>query len=186
MTAKQRWEKTSLHNKALVVIGSFAALGTIFYAGAAAIQVCIMRESAKEAAAQIDRLVAATNNAITNAISAGNEATSKALQENKESMSKALGQNDKSLASTIKQSKAVMDASIEASRRDQRAWVGLESRIIIDYLAISPRLGVMSHYAVKNFGHGPAFKVTTTGFFETDGKLLENTRNFTCSATEGV
>jgi hypothetical protein len=53
VTILQRWKQTALHNKALVGAGLIAAFGTVFYAGAAIVQVCIMNRSASESSEQI-------------------------------------------------------------------------------------------------------------------------------------
>jgi hypothetical protein len=63
-----------------------------------------------------------------------------------------------------------------------RAWVGLDQQITIDALEMSPQLAADLHYSIKNFGHGPAFKVVTTGFFETDMKTFDGTAQFVCES----
>ncbi len=104
-----------------------------------------------------------------------------ALSSNQEAIHKAFENNRLALESSQQQSKRALDASIEVSRREQRAWVGVDTPVTLDYLSVTPRLVVVSHYSVKNFGRGPAYKVMTVGFFETDGKVLEGLRNATCS-----
>ena len=55
----QRWKRTALHNKALVVTSVLVAFGTLFYAGAAVLQVWIMRESARQTGEQAEKLIQA-------------------------------------------------------------------------------------------------------------------------------
>ena len=90
----QRWKQTALHNKALVLTGVLVASGTLFYAGAAIFQICLMKYTAKQATVQTERLIAEANR-IAN-----------------------------SIEKTLEQSKKSLDASIEMARRDQRAWIG--------------------------------------------------------------
>jgi hypothetical protein len=90
----QRWKQTALHNKALVLTGVLVAAGTLFYAGAAIFQICLMKHTAKQAAVQTERLIAEANR-IAN-----------------------------SFETTLEQTKKSLDASIEMARRDQRAWIG--------------------------------------------------------------
>ncbi len=91
----QRWKQTALHNKALVLTGVIVAVGTLVYTGAAVFQYCLMKQAAKENSDQIDKIISEA----------------------------------KSIAKTAKdglvQSKRALDASIEISRSDQRAWVGM-------------------------------------------------------------
>ena len=48
----------------------------------------------------------------------------------------------------------------------ERAWVGLDVPITLDAIDISPTaIRIDGHYTVKNFGHGPALKVTQVGDF---------------------
>ena len=68
----------------------------------------------------------------------------------------------------------------EASINTERAWVGLDEPITIDALEIVPQLKVEAHYRVKNFGHGPAFKVFPYGRFEDDPKLQPNVAKTAC------
>jgi hypothetical protein len=60
----------------------------------------------------------------------------------------------------------------EASINTERAWIGLDEPVTIDVLETVPQLKVEAHYSIKNFGHGPAFKVVPQGWFEIDSKLL--------------
>jgi hypothetical protein len=61
MNIFQRWKQTTIANKALVVTGALMAFGTLFYASAAIIQVCIMKRSAEATSEQIDKLIKAAD-----------------------------------------------------------------------------------------------------------------------------
>lgn len=47
MNLRQRWMKTTVANQALVATSILVALGTLFYTGAAIVQVWLMNESGK-------------------------------------------------------------------------------------------------------------------------------------------
>jgi hypothetical protein len=57
MNIFQRWKQTSIANKSLVVSSFLMAFGTIFYAGAASVQVWIMHRTAKDSSAQTAKLI---------------------------------------------------------------------------------------------------------------------------------
>lgn len=136
MQVFQRWKKTALHNKALVLTGVLVAVGTLFYTGAAIFQYCLMKQTAKENSEQTDKIIAEAKN-----ITAAAEGS-------------------------LEQSKRALDASIETSRRDQRAWVGPidiihpshkdGSRTVFVKEGDRPTFGVI----VTNSGKTPALKVT--------------------------
>jgi hypothetical protein len=69
----------------------------------------------------------------------------------------------------------------EAAINSERAWVGSDGPIAIDVLETMPQLKVESHYSIKNFGHGPAFKVFPYGMFWDDPKLYENVARNACT-----
>ena len=48
MNLRQRWKQTSLPNKLLVITGALVAFGTLFYAGAAVVQIWILEESVQQ------------------------------------------------------------------------------------------------------------------------------------------
>jgi len=68
----------------------------------------------------------------------------------------------------------------KANINSERAWVGLDGPITIDSLETMPQLKVESHYSVRNFGHGPAFKVFAHGQFWDAPKLYENVAKAAC------
>jgi hypothetical protein len=107
MKSLQRWKQTALHNKALVLTSVLVAFGTLFYAVAAVVQIWILKQSGEQAAEQASRII-------------GN------LNWLARSMNSALKESRRAEEAIRRQSQAALDASIEISRDDQRAWVGVE------------------------------------------------------------
>jgi hypothetical protein len=72
-----------------------------------------------------------------------------------------------------------------------RAWLGYQQvkdsnlPIIVDHVAISPRLTVEAHYTIENFGSGPAVKVSSIFWVETgkDLAMLKRTAAFICTSS---
>jgi hypothetical protein len=56
----QRWQQTTLANKGLVFSSVLMAFGTLFYAAAAVVQVCIMKQNASDVSAQTEKLIKAS------------------------------------------------------------------------------------------------------------------------------
>jgi hypothetical protein len=52
MNIFQRWKQTSIANKGLVFSSILMAFGTLFYAGTAIVQVCIMKQNAHDVSLQ--------------------------------------------------------------------------------------------------------------------------------------
>jgi hypothetical protein len=136
MTIFQRWKQTALHNKALVISGVIVAFGTLFYAGAVIVQIRIAKRSAKATSDQIEKLITAANiqayAATKNAEAAASFARSaeaistqtKLSVDKFERMAKA---SEESIRTTQKTATDALQASIDSSRLDQRAWVGIEA-----------------------------------------------------------
>jgi hypothetical protein len=153
----QRWKQTALHNKALVMTSILVAFGTLFYAAAAVVQICIMNKSAKESAAQIDRLVGATDASIKKAVDTSSNALTTALQQNKEALDASLSQAKSSLDASTRQGKAALDASIAASLYELRPYLmSSKMDMIGDFLADGPFQGKIE---IINGGRTPATKV---------------------------
>jgi hypothetical protein len=85
----------------------------------------------------------------------------------------------------------------DTSINSERAWLGVDMGpdpnhpVKISVLRlIPPRLVVVSSYRIKNFGHGPAFKIATTEWVTTDAKDMEEWAKFSCESamhfTEGT
>jgi len=62
MTLRQRWKQTSLPNKLLVITGGLVAFGTLFYAAAAVVQICILRDSVRQSQAALDASIEISHN----------------------------------------------------------------------------------------------------------------------------
>lgn len=157
MKLLQRWKQTALHNKALVMTSVLVAFGTLFYAGAAAFQVWLMKQTSKDSAAQVERLVGTTNAAINKAVGASGTAITEALRQNKQAMDAAMSQSKAALDASTKQSKAALDATVEQSNLDRRSWIAPMSAGLVGGLVAgrNARLGVQ--YA--NVGREPALDV---------------------------
>jgi hypothetical protein len=70
----------------------------------------------------------------------------------------------------------------QATMNTERAWLGLDGPIKLDELETKTRFAVASTYIIKNFGHGPALKVVTSGFVVTDPKDIDSTARFVCES----
>lgn len=135
MTILQRWKNTALHNKALVWASVLVAFGTLFYAGAAIFQICMMKRLARDSGIQIDKMIEKADSIsksigtmVTDnktALEENRKAIQDTLRENREDVTKVLAQNRTALEFSISQGKAALDASIEAFRLDHRPWVGI-------------------------------------------------------------
>ena len=62
MTLRQRWKQTSLPNRLLVITGALVAFGTLFYAGAAVVQICILEESVRQSRAALNASIEMSHN----------------------------------------------------------------------------------------------------------------------------
>jgi len=157
MTLRERWKHTSLPNKLLVATGALVAFGTLFYAGAATVQVFLMRQAARDSAAQVERLSNATNEAIKKAVGASSESLTKSLAESKASFDAALAQEKASLDVSTKQSQAALNASIKASSYELRPYViAIKFDMVGDFLSSA---GFMGQAEVVNAGRTPAESV---------------------------
>ncbi|HTD84577.1 MAG TPA: hypothetical protein VK648_12400 [Gemmatimonadaceae bacterium] len=141
---------------------------TAVYTFFAALQWWTMRSQLAEmhgTSVQTDKLITAAN-AISDhqkqmvADNKTNLAQNKAaientLKENREELAKLLGENQNVLKTNLAQGRAALDASINASRLDQRAWLGVDN--------IKGELVVGSPYkadvSIRNTGKTPALHV---------------------------
>jgi hypothetical protein len=62
MNVRRRWKQTSLPNKLLVTTGALVAFGTIFYAIAAVVQICILEETVRQNKAALDASIEISQN----------------------------------------------------------------------------------------------------------------------------
>jgi len=68
----------------------------------------------------------------------------------------------------------------------ERAWVGLDGPIVLDGIATeSSGVSIKGHYSIKNFGHGPAFKVIQAGLFiqQTTLEIEKREADFWCDSS---
>lgn len=128
MNVFQRWKQTTVANKALVISSGLMAFGTIFYAGAAIVQVYIMKQSARNSSLQTEQLIKASDR---NADAA--ESFSKSADAINTQTEKAVGEFHKlakateiSINAARKSAKDALDASVAQSTLDRRPWVGLQ------------------------------------------------------------
>ena len=117
----QKWKQTALHNKALVLTGVIVAVGTLFYAAAAAFQVYMLHRSGEQATQQTERLITEANRIA-------------------DSIERVLDQGRLAMEESTRQSKEALDESIKASRLDQRAWVGIKTMRVLTLEADKPIL----------------------------------------------
>jgi hypothetical protein len=132
MTIWQRWKQTSLHNKALVFSGIIVAFGTLFYSGAAIVQVWMFNRSSKQVERQTERLITAANTQAR----AAKEMTAAVKEQAKSAGEFAQSANNineqtalavKNFGRMAKASEDNIKATQQSFRDDQRAWVGLEN-----------------------------------------------------------
>ena len=74
MNLFQRWKQTTIANQLMVITTAVVAFGTLFYVGVAIFQYYLMKESARQASEQTDRLIAATQRMADTTRDALNEA----------------------------------------------------------------------------------------------------------------
>jgi len=136
-----------------VGVGFIAALGTLFYAGAAIVQVCIMKWEAGSTSAQIATLIARADTIAgsMNQMVADNK---KALEDNRNAIGKALEQNRVALDSNTAHAKAALDASIEASRMEQRAWLTIRQITLVKEPSEGENIEALA--SLYNVGKTPA------------------------------
>jgi hypothetical protein len=71
-------------------------------------------------------------------------------------------------------------ATVEANR----AWVGLDGPMTVADFNAGPIWALALRSTLRNYGHGPALKVTSTVFVEDDQKNIDGTAQFVCDAAE--
>ena len=131
MNLRQRWRQVSLPNKLLIVVGAISASVLAF-------QVWLSDRSAKEAAEQTDKLIAAGEAMVRN-LEQANRQHLKATED--------------SLSATMKVASDTLAAQREAMRLERRALVGVTGLREIVFEADKPFLLVAE---VRNSGATPA------------------------------
>lgn len=134
----QRWKQTALHNKALVLTSVLMAFGTLFYAGAAVVQLWLLHSSSKHTDEQIGRII---DNA--NWIARSVDYSEKQLERN-------TAQSAKAAADSI-------GATQQQIRLDERAWVGAANLSIV----LDPSKPVRTEVRVAVLGKSPAINLVT-------------------------
>ena len=107
---RQRWTQTSLPNKLLIEVGAIAALSALLNVFVLAFQVWLSDRSAKEAAAQTNKLIAAGEAMVRN-LEQANRQQLKATED--------------TLSATMKTASDNLAAQREAMHLERRAWVGV-------------------------------------------------------------
>jgi hypothetical protein len=80
----------------------------------------------------------------------------------------------KTMDRTFKEVQKQTEIQRKTGINTERAWVGLDTPITLDAIEIgSTQTRIKGHYSLKNFGHGPAFKVTQFGSFAGTGESME-------------
>jgi hypothetical protein len=85
MNLFQRWKQTTIANQLMVITTAVVAFGTLFYVGVAIFQYYLMKESARQASEQTDRLIAATQRMADTTV----EALKEAKRSNEETAKRA-------------------------------------------------------------------------------------------------
>jgi hypothetical protein len=172
MNIFQRWKQTTIANKSLVISGFLMAFGTLFYAGAASVQVWIMRRSAHDASLQTDKIIRAAQDQASaaqkiadasdrNAVAAKsfsasadkiNRETAKAVLELRRSADDA----ENASAQSSQNAQRVLDATIEATRLEQRPWLAAHDGGINNFKLNEPFRATV---VIWNTGKTPALYV---------------------------
>lgn len=145
MNILQRWKQTALHNKGLVLSSALVAFGTIFYAGAAAFQVCILKTTARQSSEQVNQLTMKAQGIV--------DAMNQALSDNRNALAEAFRQNKASLDAEQDQYKRSLKATIDQFHLDQRAWLGTREFHTVEF---SKEKGLAVDIAFANSGKTPA------------------------------
>jgi hypothetical protein len=189
MNIFQRWKQTTLANKGLVFSSILMAFGTLFYAGAAIVQVCIMKQSAHDMSLQTDKLInaaqaeASASQKIADA-SDRNAAAAKSFSASADQIRSQTeravvelkrGADDSENAIKVASANAqnALAASIKTVQIDERAWLGLDrerSSIEGPKKPSSVMVGKIVLWA-RNSGKTPAinidgFVILTTGTWD--------------------
>jgi len=163
MDIYQRWKQTTIANKGLVFSGTLMAFGTLFYAGAAIVQVCIMKQSAHDVSLQTDKLIKAS------------EAEAFAARKNAEAAAafatSAEGINQQTAAAVAKlqnlatATKQAADTASDTLTKGSRPWIGITGIPVVE--SITPgqaknTFTVNLTPVIRNYGSSPALLVTVT------------------------
>jgi hypothetical protein len=109
MTLRERWKKTSLPNKLLIIVGCFSALMASLSVAVSYWQYKLAEQSDISTTIQVNRLIAAMNTANSNQLLA---------------IEKALESSKASITATTTTAADDLNFQREAMRLERRAWVG--------------------------------------------------------------
>lgn len=133
------------------------AFGTLFYAGAAVVQIYLMKQSAQDSAAQVERLVSAINQSIGESVQANKEALAAALRQNRDALEASILQTKSALQASTEQSRAALQASIDSVRLEQQpvVWVSQQpNKELTAQSDVGQPVSVSVWY--ENYGRSPA------------------------------
>jgi hypothetical protein len=117
MAILRRWKQTALHNQVLVLTGVFVAIGTSVYTLAAVGQYFLVKQTSEAQQKLIEQTAKEQYRLM--------ERTAKETGDQTERIITHASGIANATKSSLEQSKRALDTSIEMSRRDQRAWIGL-------------------------------------------------------------
>jgi len=128
MKLSQRWKQTSLPNKLLVTASGLMAFGTLFYAGAAVLQIHILNRSAQQQAEQTNRLIAASERTANTAQTQANTSASQAnsIAEQSKTMKESLGLTNRAVTAGEKQANT---SQVSARAAEQSANIAREAMV---------------------------------------------------------
>jgi hypothetical protein len=147
--------------------GPATALSTIliaFFTAATWVVILTGSEDTKRAATaaqSFSSTAALIRGDLQKAVADNNQAIRDTLAENRIELAKVLGQNRQTLESATTQSKAALDATINASKLDQRAWIGVGT---VSTLAFGLNTVARFDIPISNTGKTPATDVVFCGF----------------------
>ncbi len=157
MNIFQRWKQTTIANKGLVFSSFLMAFGTLFYAGAAVVQVCIMRQSARDVSLQTSKLIEAA------------QAQACAASKSAEAAASFAGSADKISQETARASSELhrtANDSETASKLDHRAWFGISDFDVVQYDPDDSHKPFRIRVSFRNSGKTPARQVHVLGQFQ--------------------
>ena len=115
MNLRERWTRTSIANRLLVVVGAVAAFGTLVSACFTGLSYMLIHQSAKETSAQVQKVVEAADKAVSQ-IAAVNKNQLAAIETR-------ATENKATINAANKTASDQLAIQSEAMRLERRAWV---------------------------------------------------------------
>jgi hypothetical protein len=184
MNLFQRWKQTTIANQLMVITTAVVAFGTLFYVGVAIFQYCLMKESARQASEQTDRLIAATQRMADTTVEAlkeakrSNEETAKraerAIQVSRDFADAATSQAEtsKKSAKAAESSATAAQKGVEVMRSGiliaNRAYISIDKMKFLNPL--EPNKPVIVTFEFVNDGNSSA-EVNSAGTWYFDTSL---------------